>query len=80
MPQMTPRIVPESGLGVMWILSEKTKKKMETATNIMPRSRYMTSEPTLADRKLTIPVMIAVGIKKGSITAHWIDSLYLSET
>ena len=60
-------------------MSDKTKKKMETATNMMPRSRYIISELTLAERRLTIPQMIAVGIRKGSITAHRIDSLYLTE-
>ena len=79
MPQMTPRIVPDTGLGVMWILSEKTKKKIETATNMMPSIRYMTSELTLADKRLTMPQMMAVGIRKGSITAHLIESLYLTE-
>ena len=79
MPQMMPRIVPETGLGFMWILSENIKKKIETATNMMPSIRYMTSELTLADRRFTIPQMIAVGIRKGSMTAHWIESLYLTE-
>ncbi len=66
-------------MGFMWILSENIKKKIETATNMMPSIRYMTSELTLADRRFTIPQMIAVGIRKGSMTAHWIESLYLTE-
>ncbi len=79
MPQMTPRIVPDTGLGVMWILSENTKKKIETATNMIPSRRYMTSELTLADKRFTMPQITAVGIRKGSMTAHRIESLYLTE-
>ena len=40
----------------------------------------MTSELTLAERKLTRPVMMAVGIRKGSMTPHLIESRYFAET
>ena len=50
-----------------------------TATNMTPRSRYILSELTFAERIFTIPQMIIVGISTGSITLHRIESLYLAE-
>ena len=37
------------------------------------------SELTLADKRFTMPQITAVGIRKGSMTAHRIESLYLTE-
>ena len=73
---MIPRIVPNLAVGRTWIRLEKIKKKTDTAANMMPRSRYMLSELTLAERIFTMPQITMVGNRTGSITPHWIESLY----
>lgn len=73
---MIPRIVPDFAVGRTWIRLEKIKKKTDTAANMMPRSRYMLSELTLAERIFTMPQITMVGNRTGSITPHWIESLY----
>ena len=72
-------MVPEAGVGLMRIRLENRKKNIDTATNMKPSIRYMTSESTRADKILTIPQMTAVGIRNGSMIFHLIESLYFTE-